>query len=398
MAIFSYKAASSDGAVVEGVIEAADEKAASERIKNSGVILLKIAAQGEKTGKKLSFRKSSGDALLTFTTELSILLAAGLPLDRSLNILSGISESAEMKGIIKTVLKSIREGSSFSDALHKHPKVFPKIYINIIKAGEAGGVLNVVLDKLNEFLETTKELKEHIISSMIYPVILLATGGISILILMTFMLPKFSKIFSELGASLPLATRMLLAFSDAVRTYWWFFLLSTAIAALSLRKYINTDNGRYQYDSFKLKILGDVIRKLETARFCRTLGTLLKSGVPMLQALNNAKDVVNNQVIATAIAAVSRGVKEGKGITVPLTEAGVLPPLALSMIQVGEETGQLDNMLITVASTYEKNLKTAIKRFISLLEPAMILVMGLIIGFIVLSMLMGIFTISEAPF
>jgi len=398
LAIFSYKAASSDGAVVEGVIEAADEKAASERIKNSGVILLKIAAQGEKTGKKLSFRKSSGDALLTFTTELSILLAAGLPLDRSLNILSGISESAEMKGIIKTVLKSIREGSSFSDALHKHPKVFPKIYINIIKAGEAGGVLNVVLDKLNEFLETTKELKEHIISSMIYPVILLATGGISILILMTFMLPKFSKIFSELGASLPLATRMLLAFSDAVRTYWWFFLLSTAIAALSLRKYINTDNGRYQYDSFKLKILGDVIRKLETARFCRTLGTLLKSGVPMLQALNNAKDVVNNQVIATAIAAVSRGVKEGKGITVPLTEAGVLPPLALSMIQVGEETGQLDNMLITVASTYEKNLKTAIKRFISLLEPAMILVMGLIIGFIVLSMLMGIFTISEAPF
>ncbi|RJQ13290.1 MAG: type II secretion system F family protein [Nitrospiraceae bacterium] len=398
MAIFSYKAASADGTVVEGVLEAADERAAVERIKNSGVILLKIAAQGEKTGKKLLFKKTSGDALLTFTTELSILLAAGLPLDRSLNILSGISESAEMKGVIRTILKSIREGSSFSEALHKHPKIFPRIYINIIKAGESGGVLNVVLDKLNEFLETTRELKEHVISSMIYPVILLATGGISILILLTFMLPKFSKIFSELGASLPLSTQMLLAFSNAVKAYWWFFLLSAVIGVMAFRKYIATENGRYRFDSFKLKVMGDVIRKLETARFCRTLGTLLKSGVPMLQALNNAKDVVNNQAIATAIASVSKGVKEGKGITAPLSEAGVLPPLALSMIQVGEETGQLDNMLITVAVTYEKNLKVAIKRFISLLEPAMILGMGLIIGFIVLSMLMGIFTISEVPF
>ncbi len=398
MAIFSYRAASTDGAVAEGVIEAADEKAAVERIKNSGVILLKITTQGEAPPKKTLFTKSSGEALLTLTTELSILLAAGLPLDRSLNILSQISEGTEIKGIIKAILKSIREGSSFSEALQKHPKTFPRIYVNIVKAGETGGVLDVVLDKLNEFLETSKELKEHVISSMIYPVILLATGGMSILILLTFMLPKFSKIFSELGASLPLSTQILLAFSNAIRTYWWFLLLSAVIGVIAFKKYLNTDAGRYKFDSLKLRIMGDVIRKLETARFCRTLGTLLKSGVPMLQALNNAKDVVNNQVLASAIASVSRGVKEGKGITFPLTEAGVLPPLALSMIQVGEETGQLDNMLITVASTYEKNLKTAIKRFISLLEPAMILVMGLIIGFIVLSMLMGIFTISEVPF
>ncbi len=398
MAIFSYKAASSNGTVTEGVIEAADEKSAVEKIRNTGVILLKISASGEETRKKFTFKKSSGEALLTLTTELSILLTAGLPLDRSLNILSEISESAEIKGVIKAVLKAIREGSSFSEALQKHPKIFPRIYINIIKAGEAGGVLNIVLDKLNEFLEASRELKEHVISSMIYPVILLATGGISILILLTFMLPKFSKIFSELGASLPLSTQMLLAFSNALKEYWWFFFLFAVIAGTALKKYIDTDNGRYSFDSFKLRIMGDVIRKLETARFCRTLGTLLKSGVPMLQALNNSKDVINNRVIASAIATVSKGVKEGKGITVPLSEARVLPPLAISMIQVGEETGQLDSMLLTIASTYEKNLKVAIKRFISLLEPAMILVMGLVIGFIVLSMLMGIFTISEVPF
>ncbi|MCX5720238.1 MAG: type II secretion system F family protein [Nitrospirae bacterium] len=395
--IFSYRATTMEGTIVEGVIDAADEKAAIERLKNTGVIPLNVAAPKEGIKKRFTLRSAKGD-LLTFTTELSALLSSGVPIDRSLNILSGISESKEMKNIIQSILKSIREGSSFSDALQRHPEVFPKIYINMIRAGEAGGVLDVVLDKLNEFLESRKELKEHVFSAMIYPTILIVTGGVSIIVLLTYVLPKFTVLFAELGGSLPLPTQILLAFSNNLKSYWWIVLSLFITGWLIFKHSIKSGTGRYKWDSFKLKVMGDVIRKLETARFCRTLGTLLKSGVPLLQALNNAKDVINNQVIASVIDDVSKGAKEGKGIAVPLTNTNVFPPLALSMIKVGEETGQLDTMLLKVASTYEKSLKEAIKRFIGLLEPVMILTMGLIIGFIVISMLMAIFSITALPF
>jgi len=397
MAIFSYRATTLDGTIMEGVVEAADEKAVVERLKNSGIIPLKVAAPKESIKRRLTFRSSKGD-LLIFTTELSALLSAGLPLDRSLNILSELSESKEMKNIVQSILKSIREGSSFSDALAGHPRVFPRLYINMIRAGEAGGVLDVVLDKLSEFLESAKELKEHVFSAMIYPAILTVAGGISITVLITYVLPKFSTIFAELGGSLPLSTQIILTFSNGMRSYWWVALLSIIICWISLKNYIKSDTGRYKWDVFKLKVMGEIIRKLETARFCRTLGTLLKSGVPLIQALSNAKEVISNHVIASAIDDVLKGAKEGKGIAVPLSASNVFPPLALSMIKVGEETGQLDSMLMKVASTYEKSLKVAIKRFVSLFEPAVILGMGLIIGFIVISMLMAIFSVTELPF
>lgn len=397
MAVFSYKATTSDGAIIEGVIEAVDEKIAIDRLKNSGIIPLKISAPDEGVKKKLFSRSSKGD-LLIFTTELAALLNAGLPLDRSLNIISDISESREMKDIVKSVLKSIREGSSFSDAIQKHPGIFPRLYINMIRAGEAGGVLDVVLDKLYEFLESAKELKEQILSAMIYPVILLSTGGLSIIVLLVYVLPKFSVIFSELGASLPLATQIIISFSSAIKTYWWLILLSAIAGWIFFRNYIRTEDGRYRWDALKLKIMGDTIRKIETARFSRTLGTLLQSGVPLLQALNNSKDTINNRLISSTIDTVSKGAKEGKGIAGPLENVKALPPLALSMIKVGEETGQLDTMLLKVATIYEKSLRLSIKRFVSLLEPALILGMGLVIGFIVLSMLMAIFSITELPF
>ncbi|MEW5745814.1 MAG: type II secretion system F family protein [Nitrospirota bacterium] len=397
MAIFSYRATTREGAFVEGVIEAADEKLAVERLRSTGVIPLKITVPREGGRRRLSLRSSKGD-LLTFTTELSALLGAGLPLDRSLNIIADISESKEMKEIVQAVLKAIREGSSFSDALQKQPRIFPRIYINMIRAGEAGGVLDVVLDKLNEFLESSKELKDHVFSAMIYPTILMITGGLSIIVLLTFVLPKFSSIFAELGSSLPVSTQLLLAFSGVLKAYWWMALASAAAGGLLFKRYIRTPQGRRSWDAFKLRLMGEVIRKLETARFSRTLGTLLQSGVPLLQALNNARDVISNQIVSAAIDGVAKGAKEGKGLAVPLADANVFPPLALSMIKVGEETGQLDTMLLKVASTYEKSLKVAIKRFVGFLEPAMILGMGLVIAFIVLSMLMAIFSISELPF
>jgi general secretion pathway protein F len=397
VALFSYRATTVDGTIVEGVIEAADERDAAGRLKNSGVIPLRIGGSKGGFGKGLLTRQPKGD-ILSFTTELSALLGAGLPLDRSLNILSEIMESREMKNIVRSVLKVIREGGAFSDALQKHPKVFPKLYVNMVRAGESGGVLDIVLDKLNEFLESSKELKEQVLSAMIYPTILLLTGGISIVVLLTYVLPKFATIFTEMGTALPLPTQVVIAFSKAVTAYWWVVLILIITGWLALRNYIKSDEGRYRWDALKLKLMGDVIRKLETARFTRTLGTLLKSGVPLLQALNNSKDVISNRVISSGIDGVSKGAKEGKGIAVPLSNANILPPLALSMIKVGEETGQLDTMLLKVAATYEKSLKIAIKRFVSFIEPAMILGMGLLIGFIVVAMLMAIFSISNLPF
>jgi general secretion pathway protein F len=397
MPVFAYRATTIEGTIAEGFIEAIDESSAIERLKNTGHIPLKVHAPRESLKKKISLRSSKGD-LLTFTTELSALLNAGLPLDRSLNILSDISESGDMKDVVQSILRSIREGSSFSDALQKQPRVFPRLYINMIRAGEAGGVLNVVLDKLNEFLESSKALKDHIVSVMIYPAILMVTSGISIIVLLTFVLPKFTTIFAELGGALPLPTQILLAVSNTLKSYWWIILAAAITGFIIFKNYTRSDTGRYKWDTFKLKLMGDVIRKLETARFCRTLGTLLKSGVPLLQALNNAKDIINNQVIASAIDSVSAGAKEGKGIAVPLSDARVFPLLALSMIKVGEETGQLDTMLLKVANTYEKNLNIAIKRFVGLLEPIMILTMGIIIAAIIISILMAIFSVVDLPF
>lgn len=397
MAIFSYRATTIQGAIVEGVIEASDEKSAVERLRNSGLIPLNVSSSAEITKKRFSLRFKKGD-ILVFTTELSALLAAGLPLDRSLNILSQISEDKHMKGIIQSILKSIREGNSFSEALQKHTDIFPRIYINMIRAGEVGGVLDVVLDKLNEYLESSKELKDHIFSAMIYPAILMFTGSASIIVLLTYVLPKFSVIFAELGSSLPLSTEILLAFSHSLKSFWWLILALHIAGLFIFKSYIKSSSGRYKWDLLKLKLFKDIITKLETSRFCRTLGTLLKSGVPLLQALNNSKEVINNQVISSAIDAVSKGIKEGKGVSSPLQKANVFPELALSMIKVGEETGQLDTMLLKVAMTYEKSLRLTIKRFISFIEPVMILFMGLIIGFIVLAMLMAIFSITEIPF
>lgn len=397
MAVYSYRATTLSGEITEGVIEAVDEKTAIEKLKGSGFIPLRITTPKEGISKRLIFGSSKGD-ILTFTTELSVLLKAGLPLDRSLNILSELSESGAMKGIIRSILQSIREGNSFSDALQRHPKVFPQLYVNMVRAGEAGGVLDVVLEKLREFLESTKELKENLISAMIYPAILMFTGIASIIILLVYVLPKFSVIFADMGASLPLPTAVVINISKTIVSYWWFILLLIVTGFIVLRNYIRSDRGRYKWDAIKLRLMSDIIRRLETARFTRTLGTLLNSGVPLLQAIRNSKDTINNRVIASAIDKVSRDVKEGKGISTPLSSAEVFPPLAISMIRVGEESGQLDTMLLKVAETYEISLRATLRRFLSLLEPAMILFMALIIGFIILSMLMAIFSITELPF
>src|SRR3989339_382319 len=225
MSIFSYRSTTMDGTVMEGVIEAADEKTALERLKNSGLIPLEIKAPREASLLSgIGLKMTRGD-LTAFTAELSALLAAGLPLDRSLNILAEIAEHREMKEMVRALLTSIREGGAFSDALQKHPRIFPRVYVNMVRAGEAGGVLDIVLEKLNEFLESSKELRDHVTSAMIYPTILVSMGAISIAVLLTFVLPRFSAIFSELGSSLPLATQILLGASEMLESYGWMVLV-----------------------------------------------------------------------------------------------------------------------------------------------------------------------------
>ncbi len=398
MPAYSYSSTTQEGIITKGVIEAHDEKSALAMLKNSGVIPLSIKLQK----KSFSFEnfgfKSAKNEVQTFTTELYALLGAGLPLDRSLNILAEITENKKMKDIISSILRSIREGSSFSDALEKHPHIFSGLYVSMIRAGEAGGVLGVVLEKLIDFLESSKELKDHVFSALIYPAILVVTGIISIIVLVTYVLPKFSVIFRDLGTQLPLPTRVLIAFSNFIIATWWIIILIIIAGGFVFKNYLNTEKGRYNWDALKIKLMGDVILKLETARFCRTLGALLKSGVPLLQAIRNAKDIVGNYMISSALDKISAGIKKGQGIAKPLSDAKVFPHLALSMIKVGEETGQLDMMLIKIADTYEKSLKVSIKKFVSFLEPALILGMGLLTGFIVISMLMAIFSITDIPF
>ena len=396
MARFSYKAASSGGDITRGEIEASDESAAIASIKASGAILLDIKSGPSSAGKPL-FGKAKYD-LLTFTTELSSLLNAGLPLDRALSVLAGISESKGMRQTVESVLRSVKEGSSFSGALQAHPEVFPKLYVNMVRAGESGGVLEVVLENLNQFLEARKELREHITSATIYPMILLFSSGASILVLMYYVLPKFSTIFEGAGAALPFSTRALLAASGYLRAYWWAAPVFALIAWLLFRAYSKSAEGRLQLDSFKLRLLGAVITKIETARFCRTLGTLIASGVPLLPALKNSREVMTNEVMAAALTEASREVSEGKGIAASLSKTGIFPGLAISMIQLGEETGQLSAMLLQVATIYEKFLKTAIKRLTSILEPVLILCMALITAFIVVSMLSAVYSITDIQF
>jgi general secretion pathway protein F len=270
----------------------------------------------------------------------------------------------------------------------------------MVKAGESGGFLEAILSRLAQYLQSTKELREYLISVMIYPLILTLVMGISIIILVTFVIPRLSTIFSSMGQTIPLPTQIVLSFSQCVRRYWWVGLGIVALIYFGLKMYTQDEERRWRWDRFKLRwiAIGDLIKKVEVARFSRTLGTLLQSGVSILPALNLVKEISQNRAISRSIAYVHDRLREGKGISKSLEETDVFPPLAVHMIGVGEETGRVDEMLIKVAETYEENVQNAVKRFISLLEPLIILIMGAVVFFIVISILWAILSINEIPF
>jgi general secretion pathway protein F len=372
-----------------------------------GLIPLRVTAAAEEARSHahalLSFafkQKVSQRQLLYFTWELGTLLTAGLPLDRSLSVLSHLVQGERLKEVLAGLLEGVRAGKSLSGAIADHGDVFPKVYVNMVRAGEAGGNLESTLRYLADYLERSQELKDDIRSALTYPALLTAVAGVALLVLFVYVIPRFALIFKDVRHALPWMTVMVIEFSAALSRYGWVALLLLLVAAAVWVVYIRKPEGKLWWDRYRLRlwIVGDLMRQVEVARFARTLAALLKGGVPLLEALATVQRVVGNQFISRAIAAVHSRVKEGKGIAGPLRESGVFPPLALHMIAVGEETGRLDAMLADVGDHYDREVKRATRRLTVLLEPALIIGLGLVIGFIVLAMLNAIFSIHDLPF
>ena len=408
MAQFQYRAVDPQGKVVEGTIEAAEVPAVVTRLHDRGLIPINIAS-GEVTRSRaprvglpelsaLGRRRVKGRDLLVMTQELSALVSSGLPLDRSLATLAELADNTELKRILAEVLHAVQGGKSLAEALGQH-RAFPPLYVNMIRAGEIGGFLELVLERLSEYLERGQQLRDEVRSALTYPILLTCAMGGSILVLLLYVLPKFSALFTDMGRALPLQARVIIGLSDVLRGYWWAGIGLVAIGVGSVRYSIRTPRGRYGWDQWKLRLVlvGSLLRKMEVASLARTLGTLLKSGVPMLQALGIVKEVAGNLVISRAIGEVEVGVREGAGIADPLARSGVFPPLAVQMIAVGEETGRLDEMLVRIADHFDREVRVKIQQFTRLLEPVMILIMGLGIGFIVISMLSAIFSVNDLP-
>ncbi len=406
MESYYYQASDRTGKIVTGTMEDNNESAIIDRLQDMGLYPMRVSKQAvEESGLVKPIRISLGRKVrlkdvMTFTQQLGALLEAGLPLDRSLSILTDVTEKTGMKEIIRDILSNIQKGNSISDSLARHQKVFPPIYTNMVKAGEAGGVLEPIIARLAEYLENSQRIKEEIRSALIYPAILTFVGGGAVTFLLTFVIPKFTQIFKEMGQNLPVPTVILLSISNGLRGYWWLLLGIIIITVLGLVKFLKTEAGRSWWDASLLKVplLGDLVQKTAVSRFARTLGTLLNSGVPILQALNIVKESIGNNVIANGVSTIREDVKRGKGIAKPLKDSGVFPPLAVHMMVVGEETGKLDEMLIKVADRYDSETRIAIKRLLSLLEPGMILFMGLLVGFIIVAILLAIFSVNEMPF
>jgi general secretion pathway protein F len=407
MAFYQYRAADHAGKIVEGVMEAEAEQSVVHRLHEMGCIPLRIAVPGQgKTSPAqralpiFTRRKVSQQQLLQFTQELSTLMAAGLPIDRSLSILANLIEAKEFSAVLRTLLETVRAGKSLAASMAEHPEVFPKLYVNMVRAGEAGGILEGVLRYLAEYLQASLALKEDVKSALIYPMILGGAAGLSLIILFLYVVPRFTAIFNDVGKALPLITRIVIGFSHLLTEYGWLVLLLVLGGGAVFVFYVRTPEGKSECDSLLLRVwlVGDLVRKFETARFARTLSALLKGGVPLLEALGTVQGVIGNRVLARAIAQVQMRVREGKGMARPLGESGLFPPLALNMIAVGEETGKLEVMLAEVAGFYDHEVKRTTKRLTSLLEPALILTMGVIIGVVVVSMLLAIFSINDLPF
>ena len=396
---FYFKAVASDGQLRSGTIHAETERWVAQELRRQGLTPVYVGSQPKKSYqiKLPAFAGGKRKDVLFFTQELSTLLNAGIPLDRALSITSELTERASFRLLVQDILRLVKGGKSLAESLAAHPEYFSELFVNMARAGEASGSLAVVFERLSEFERTRDDLRGYIVSSMAYPCLLMVVGIGSILVLMNFVVPRFAAVFEQSRIAMPLPTKFLLEGSKFLQAYGWLGITVLVVGTIGLYSYVRTSSGRLWWDTLRLRIplLGDALRKAETARFARAMGTLVTNSVPLVQSIGIAGATLNNQCIARSLVAVSLGVKRGEGIATPLKRSGQFPPLAGHLLSVGEETGRLDQMFNRMADIYDTDTRAAIRRFTSLFEPLVILIMGLIVGTLILSMLLAIVSMND---
>ena len=396
---FHFRAITPDGKVRTGSLTADTQKLVASELRKQGLTPVYIGL-APKQGFQFQLPKWSGARrknVLFFTQELSTLLNAGIPLDRALQITSELTEQSQFRTVVMDVLRTLKGGKTLADSLATHPDYFSELYVNTVRAGEASGSLATIFERLAEFERTRDDLRNYIIGSMVYPGLLSAVGLASITILMYFVVPRFASVFESGHLKMPLPTKIMIEVSNALRAYGWIAATAIVAALSAFQAYIRTVKGRLWWDGTRLKLplLGDALRKAETSRFARAMATLIANSVPLVQALSISRAILTNRRIANSLEIVSTGVKRGEGIAVPLRRTGQFPPLAAHLLTVGEETGKLDAMFLRMADIYETETRNSIKRFTSLFEPLIILIMGILVGALILSMLVAITSINE---
>ncbi len=418
MATFQYEAMNSVGQAVKGTVDATSSEEAISKVRAMGNFPTKIrerssksrksakavagapvaaAAAGARTTRKVG--KVSTKLLSQFTRQLSTLQDAGLPILRSLRILEEQQKPGMLRIAIRLVAEDVESGSSLSEAMGRHPKAFDRLYTSMVRAGELGGVLDLILQRLADFMEKAQALKRKIIGAMIYPAAVITFAFLIVTGLLIFVVPKFASIFSDMGQELPAATQMLLGMSAWLGKGGWIVLLATPIAFVIITRLLRkSESGSYFLDRVKIMIpiMGQIVSKSSIARFSRTLGTLLSAGVPILDALSITAETAGNEVYTRALKKVRDAIREGESIAKPLRQAKVVDSMVVNMIDVGEETGELDKMLDKVADNYDDEVDTMVSGMVSLLEPIMVITLGVIVGFIVLALFMPMVSMLDA--
>lgn len=398
MPTYSYTAVDARGKQATGSVEAPDQNAAITQIRQLGFYPQRVDESKEVAGaenKPVTVKKGAHvkpKILTIFTRQLATLIDAGLPLMRSLNTLSKQERNPVMRSTMSSLATAVESGSTFSEALAQHPGIFNKLYVNMVKAGELGGVLEIVLTRLAEFQEKSQKIKGKVASAMVYPIIVLVIAGLILTFLLIFIVPKFEQIFKDAlpGVPLPDITLFVIGCSDFMVHQWYFVFGGLAALVVGYKIFSATPVGAAILDRIVLRmpIFGDLISKTSISRFSRTLGTLISSGVPILQALNITRETAGNVVVANAIGKIHDSVKEGESVVGPMESSGVFPPMVTSMVQVGEETGQLPDMLVKVADVYEDEVDNVVTGLTSILEPIMIVILAVIVGTIVIALFM----------
>jgi general secretion pathway protein F len=403
MSDYVYKAMKGNTQVVQGELAAASEPELIAELRRMGLLPIHVTLKSWSQRwslRALSKKRLSSHDRLNFARQLSTLVRAGLPLDRSLSLCRDLAEKPALRDVIQAASKELRSGRSLADSLEAASEFFPPLYVAMVRAGEASGTLAAVLDRLVEFEEFSAELRDYLFSALIYPALLVTVGGAAVAVLLGYVVPRFAQVFAESGKELPFPTWILMQVAEAFRSYGWLAALALGLGGWAIHRWIGTEAGRLRWDRWKLKapLIGPVILKLEVARFAKTLGILLHQTVPIVSALRLTSNVLGNRVLADTISPLAQGVKRGQGFSAPLKAVGLFPPLVVQLTSLGEQTGKLDAMLLQISEIYDKEVRTATKRLVSLVEPAIILVMGLVVGSIVVSTLLAIVSINEVTF